>query len=102
MINRELSKREKEILGMIGSVTFQDMVSIVRKDFLQSKYDAKRKLRSLHNGVISGECATDIVGTINGVGVTGSITDRDNNVDGEDNARRCIVNNMGETCEVPI
>lgn len=97
MINRELSKREREILGMIEYITFQDMVSIVRKDFIQSKYEAKRKLRSLHNGVISGGCATDRVDAIHGMGVTGSIADRE----GKEN----VVNNIGDACklcEVPV
>lgn len=53
MINRELTKREKEILGMIRPTTFQDIVDIVRKDAEQSKYDAKRELRNLRNGVIN-------------------------------------------------
>jgi len=100
MINRELSKRERDILGMIEYVTFQDMVSIVRNDFIQSKYEAKRKLRSLHNGVINGECTTGRVNTINGMGVTG-IADGENKVDGEYKVNgRCIVNNIGEICGV--
>ncbi len=105
MINRELTKREKEILGMIRPITFQDMVSIVRRDFLQSKYDAKRELRNLHNGVIRGECTTDREGTINGVGiangatngVTSGIADREDNANG-----RYTENNIREICEVPI
>ena len=51
MIDRELTEREKEILGMIRPTTFQDMVDAVRKDVDRSKYDAKRELRNLHNGI---------------------------------------------------
>jgi hypothetical protein len=51
MINRELTEREKEMLGMIIPTTFQDIVDVVRKDVEQSRYDAKRELRSLYNGV---------------------------------------------------
>ena len=71
MINRELTEREKEILGMIRPTTFQDIVDIVRKDVEQSRYDAKRELRYLHNGVaseITNEITRDITnGTVNGV-----------------------------------
>jgi hypothetical protein len=54
MINRELTEREKEILEMIRPTTFRDIVDAVRKDIEQSKYDAKRELRNLHNGVTNG------------------------------------------------
>lgn len=81
MINRELTEREKEILGMIRPTTFQDIVDIVRKDVEQSRYDAKRELRYLHNGV-----ASEITnGITNGAanGVANEITngkDRINNI----------------------
>ena len=82
MINRELTEREKEILGMIRPTTFQDIVDIVRKDVEQSKYDAKRELRNLRNG------------TTNEItyGVTNGIT----------NGRDRINNINREICEVLI
>lgn len=86
MINRELTEREKEILGMIRPTTFQNIVDIVRKDVEQSRYDAKRELRHLHNGV-----ASEIT---NGVanGVVNDITN------GKD-----IINNISEKiCEAMI
>lgn len=90
MINRELTEREKEILGMIRPTTFQDIVDVVRKDVEQSRYDAKRELRNLHNGV-----ASDITnGITNGVanGVVNDITN------GKDR-----INNISENiCEVMI
>ena len=83
MINRELTEREKEILGMIRSTTFQDIVDVVRKDVEQSKYDAKRELRNLRNGVT----------------ITNDVTD---GVVDETNGRNRI-NNIGmEICEVLI
>lgn len=85
MINRELTEREKEILGMIRSTTFQDIVDIVRKDVEQSKYDAKRELRNLRNGVTNG--ATN--GATNGVVC-------------ETNGRNRINNIGGDMCEVLI
>lgn len=82
MINRELTKREKEILGMIRSTTFQDIVDVVRKDVEQSKYDAKRELRNLRNDVTTTNEATNgVVGKTNG---------------------RNRINNIGEMCEVLI
>ncbi len=50
MINRQLNSRQVEILRMIRPTTFEDIVEEVRKDVLQSKYDAKRELRNLRNG----------------------------------------------------
>ena len=82
MINRELTEREKEILGMIRPTTFQDIVDIVRKDVEQSKYNAKRELRNLRNGVIND--ITD--------GVANGIT----------NGRDRINNINREICEVLI
>jgi hypothetical protein len=67
MINRELSEREKELLGMIKPTTFQEIVDIVRKDVQKLKYDAKKKLRYLHNDVI---IANDKVNDANMVNVT--------------------------------
>ena len=88
MINRELTEREKEILGMIRLTTFQDIVDIVRRDVEQSKYDAKRELRYLHNGVING--------TTNGA------TNGATNGRCETNGRNRI-NNIGrEICDVSI
>ena len=83
MINRELTEREKEILGMIRSTTFQDIVDVVRKDVEQSKYDAKRELRNLRNGVtITNEVTDGVVDETNG---------------------RNRINNIGrEICEVSI
>lgn len=69
MINRELTEREKEILEMIRPTTFRDIVDAVRKDIEQSKYDAKRGLRNLHNGITNGtmkEAMSGIVCTTNG------------------------------------
>lgn len=67
MINRELTEREREILGMIRPTTFQDIVDIVRRDVEQSKYDAKRELRNLRNdvpnGVTSDVVASRVIGT---------------------------------------
>lgn len=70
MINRELTEREKEILGMIRPTTFQDIVDVVRKDVEQSKYDAKRELRNLRNGVTNGVtngATNGVVAETNGV-----------------------------------
>lgn len=90
MINRELTEREKEILGMIRPTTFQDIVDIVRKDVEQSKYDAKRELRNLRNGVTSEIINGVTNGAVNGV--TNEITD------GKD-----MINNIsGKICEVMI
>jgi hypothetical protein len=71
MINRELTEREKEILGMIRPTTFRDIVDAVRRDVEHSKYDAKRELRNLRNGATNG----DIHVTTNGVtdGATNNI-----------------------------
>lgn len=51
MIHRELTKREKEILEMIRPTTFQDIVEAIRKEVDNSRYNAKRELRNLHNGI---------------------------------------------------
>ena len=67
MINRELTEREKEILGMIRPTTFQDIVDVVRKDIEQSKYDARRALRNLRNGATNGIINGIANGTTNGV-----------------------------------
>ncbi len=64
MINRELTEREKEILGMIRPTTFQDIVDIVRRDIEYSKYDVKRELRNLRNGANTNSIneVEDIIG----------------------------------------
>ena len=54
MINRKLTTREEEILDMIRPTTFQDIVEVVRRDIEYSKYNAKRELRNLHNGISNG------------------------------------------------
>lgn len=51
MIKRELTSREKEILGMIRPTTFHDIVYIVRRDVEQSRYNIKKELRNIHNGI---------------------------------------------------
>ena len=53
MIDRELTEREKEILEMIRPTTFRDIVEVVRRDVEYSKYDAKRELRDLRNGIMN-------------------------------------------------
>lgn len=50
MFHRELSPRETEILHMIRPTTFQDIVDAVRNEVDQSRFNAKRELRDLHNG----------------------------------------------------
>ncbi len=80
MINRELTEREKEILGMIRPTTFQDIVDIVRRDIEYSKYDVKRELRNLRNGANTN--------SINGAG------------DIIDENRRERINIGRESCEV--
>lgn len=64
MINRELTKRERDMLEMIRPTTFQDVVDVIRRDIGKSKYDAKRELRNLHNGATNGVVETNgVVGT---------------------------------------
>lgn len=90
MINRELNEREKEILGMIRPTTFRDIVDIVRKDVEQSRYDAKRELRNLHNGVTS-----EITNGITNGAANGAINEITNGKD--------RINNISEKiCEVLI
>ncbi len=76
MINRELTEREREILGMIKPTTFRDIVDVVRKDVEQSRYDVKRELRNLRNGATNEITYGVINGVTNG-------RDRINNISGE-------------------
>jgi hypothetical protein len=93
MINRELTKREKEIFDMIRPTTFQDIVDTVRRDVEHSKYDAKRELRNLRNGTTNGVTNGTIKGAMNG---------DTHDVVGETNGRERI-NNIGrEICDVSI
>ncbi len=96
MINRELTEREKEILGMIRPTTFRDIVDAVRRDVEHSKYDAKRELRNLRNGVTNGDILTT-----NGVtdGTTNGDTD---DIVGETKGRERINNIHRYICEVSI
>lgn len=54
MIHRELTQREMEILRMIRPTTFQDIVDIVRRDVDSSRYNAKKELKVLRNGIMDG------------------------------------------------
>lgn len=93
MISRELTEREREILGMIKPTTFQDIVDAVRRDVEQSKYNAKRELRNLHNGVKNGV----INGVVNDItnGIIDEITNRSNDTN--------KVNNIdNRICEVSM
>ena len=65
MINRNLTTREEEILDMIRPTTFQDIVEVVRRDIEYSKYNAKRELRNLHNGISNGTVNGISNGTVN-------------------------------------
>lgn len=49
MIHRELTIREKEILGMIRPTTFYDIVDTVRRDTENNRYNARKQLRKLRN-----------------------------------------------------
>lgn len=79
MINRELTEREREILGMIRPTTFRDIVNAVRIDVEHSKYEAKRKLRNLRNGTTNGV----INGATNCVICTTNGRERINNISEE-------------------
>ena len=93
MIDRELTEREKEILEMIRPTTFHDMVDIVRRDVEISKYDAKRELRNLRNGIVNkvlnGHNTEETNEIVNGItkGIMNERTD---------------VNIRGEICEVSV
>jgi len=89
MINRELTEREREILGMIRPTTFRDIVDAVRRDVGHSKYDAKRELRNLRNGTINR--------VINGV-----VNDTTNGVVCTTNGREMVNNISDEVCEALI
>lgn len=53
MVNRDLTKREREIYEMISdetdNITFWNIVDIVRRDADISRNDARKDLKYLHN-----------------------------------------------------
>lgn len=88
MISRELTEREKEILGMIRPTTFQDVVNVVRRDVEQLKYYAKRELRNIRNGA-AGETSYGVTNdTTNRI--TDEITKRSNDANKVDNIDNSI------------
>jgi hypothetical protein len=52
MINRELTAREKQIYEAIpdqDSMTFENIVDVVRRDVSISMYRQKKELKRMHN-----------------------------------------------------